>query len=143
MDSNSSFSTVFEASIIKVYSSVLDCQIRAALHFHRPTMARTASNIVKSVDWKTLLSEVKQNDTVCVDTTSVAGIVNVTSSISRINQNLSELGQRWEEILDMRRTFEKWQGVRDENQARIARTISWISDIQVGEDHERVRTKLG
>ena len=143
LDPKSSSNTAFEGSIIKVYSSILRFQVEAALHFHRPTMARTVSNIVQSVDWADLLSKVKQSDAECVALTSMTGMATLGSNLSGIGNSLVEIRQRSEEIQDISKTLAMLQESWDANQKGISQIVSWISDAQVGEDHERVRTKLG
>jgi hypothetical protein len=106
-------------------------------------MARTASNIVKSIDWADLLSKVKQSDAECVALTSVTGMANLGSNINGIGNSHVEIRQRSEEIRDMSKTLATLQEAWDANQKEISQIISWISNAQVGEDHERVKTKLG
>lgn len=133
----------FESSIIKVYSSVLLFQVKAALHFHRQTMARTVSNIVKSVDWVDLLAKVRQNDADCVALTTVTGMTNVASGIGEINNSLVGLDRKWNDMKNIGDVLDKLQKELEKKQKTNQEIISWISDIQVGEDHERVRAKLG
>ncbi|KAE8446360.1 hypothetical protein EG329_012109 [Mollisiaceae sp. DMI_Dod_QoI] len=133
----------FEASILKVYSDVLLFQVHATLHFHRSTMARTLSNIAKSVDWTKLLSNIKKSDVDCVAMTSMVGMANLGSDVSNINHSLLVLRQNYNELQEVNQILhniqEKWEAKQTEN----TRIVSWVSDIQIGEDHERVRTKLG
>lgn len=60
-----------------------------------------------------------------------------------IGIGLVELQKRSEEVHEMAKIFDMLQKDRDEKQKKIAVVIAWISDVQVGEDHERVRAKLG
>ncbi|TVY34358.1 Vegetative incompatibility protein HET-E-1 [Lachnellula subtilissima] len=143
VDPKAESNDAFEASIIKVYSSILRFQVEAALHFHRPTMARTVSNVVQSVDWTELLSKVKESDAECVAFTSMTGMATLGSNLNGIGNSLIELRQRCEEIHDIGKALATLQEVWDANQKGISQIVSWISDAQVGEDHERVRTKLG
>jgi Cdc6-like AAA superfamily ATPase len=142
-DPNSSSSAAFQKAIIKVFSGVLQFQVEAALHCHRSTMARTVSNLAKSVDWVDNLSKIKQSDAACVAMTSVTAMSNMSSSIAEIGSGLAELRKRSEEIHEMSKIFGTLQEDRDEKQKKYAVVIAWISDAQVGEDHERVRAKLG
>ncbi|TVY25039.1 Vegetative incompatibility protein HET-E-1 [Lachnellula hyalina] len=143
VDPKAESNDAFEASIIKVYSSILRFQVEAALHFHRPTMARTVSNIVQSVDWTGLLSKVKESDAECVAFTSMAGLATLGSNLNGIGNSLVELRQRCKEIHDIGKALATLQEAWDSNRKGISQIVSWISDAQVGEDHERVRTKLG
>ncbi|KAH6670609.1 hypothetical protein B0J14DRAFT_99850 [Halenospora varia] len=139
----SDLNTSFETAILKVYSEVLQFQVKAALHFHRPTMARTVSNIVKSNDWVGLLKTIKQYDSDCVAMTSVTGIANIDTGVHDINRKLVGMNQKLDDIHNMSKIFEKLQESWEKKYAENARVISWVSDAQVGEDHARVRAKLG
>ncbi|TVY88295.1 Vegetative incompatibility protein HET-E-1, partial [Lachnellula willkommii] len=143
VDPRAASNDAFEASILKVYSSILRFQVEAALHFHRPTVARTVSNVVQSVDWAELLSKVKESDAECVALTSMIGLASLGSNLSGIGNSLVELRQRSEEIHDIGKALATLQEAWDANQKGISQIVSWISDAQVGEDHKRVRTKLG
>lgn len=142
-NSNPESNASFETSIVKVYTNILLFQVKAALHFHRPTMARTVSNIVKSIDWSDLLSKIRKVDSGCVTMTSMAGTANIVTGISVMNDNLADIQQKWDEIRDISKSLARLQDDWEKKQTENARVIKWISEIQVGEDHERVRNKLG
>jgi hypothetical protein len=133
----------FESCILKVYSSVLIFQVKAALHFHKSTMARTTSNIIKSVDWTELLSTVKKADAECLAMTSMTGISNMSSEISGISESLLDIQEKWKEIQDMSATIKKLEASWEKKAKDIKAMIEWISEVQVGIDHERARTNLG
>jgi hypothetical protein len=133
----------FEKCIINVYSSVLLFQVKAALHFHRPTMARTASNIVKSVNWMELLLKIKKCDAECLAMASLAGTSNMTSGISSINENILDIQRKWKEIEDISAIVKKLEAGWEKKQKDIKAMIEWISDVQVGIEHERARASLG
>jgi len=99
----------FEASIIKVYSSILLFQIQAALYFHRSTVTRVASNIVKLAEWKDLLSNIRKDDYDSVTMASVIGIAHMGSFISGIHGSLLEMKQKCEEIHDISKTLHKFR----------------------------------
>ncbi|KAN0120216.1 hypothetical protein V8E51_002424 [Hyaloscypha variabilis] len=133
----------FEKCITNVYSSVLLFQIKAALHFHKPAMARTVSNIVKSVDWTELLSKIKKCDAECLAMASMAGTSNTTSGISSINENILDIQQKWKEIEDIGAIVKKLEAGWEKKQKDIKAMIEWISEVQVGIEHERARASLG
>ena len=133
----------FELAIIKVYSCVLQYQIQTALHFHRKTMARAAANVIKLVDWDALLARIKSSDEECVRITSMTSMANMTSSITSISNDLAGVINRWDEINRINESLQKMQESWDAKHSDNAKVISWVSDIHVGEDHERIRTKLG
>ena len=134
---------VFQTSILRVYSSVLLYQVKAALHFHRSTMARTVSNLLKSTDWNDLISTVKQTDLDCVALTSMTAAANMSSNIALVNKGIMRIDEKWSEISHIDETLDKLQKSFEDRQKVNADIMSWVSDIQVGDDHERVRTKLG
>ena len=133
----------FEASIIKVYSSILLFQVQAALYFHRSTMTRVVSNIVKLVEWKDLLSNIRKDDHNCVATASMIRIAHMGSFVNGIHGSLLEMKQRCEEIHDISKVLHKFGEDWEKKQTSNAGIVSWVSDIPVGEEHERVRVKLG
>jgi N-terminal domain of NWD NACHT-NTPase len=133
----------FEASIIKVYSSILLFQVQAALYFHRSTMTRVVSNIVKLVEWRNLLSNIRKDDYNCVATASMIGIAHTGSFISDIHGSLLDMKQKCEEIHDISKVLHKFREDWEKKQTSNAGIVSWVSDVPVGEEHERVRAKLG
>ncbi|KFY54785.1 hypothetical protein V497_07443 [Pseudogymnoascus sp. VKM F-4516 (FW-969)] len=133
----------FEKCIINVYSSVLLFQVKAALHFHRRTMARTVSNIVKSVDWTELLSSIRKCDAECLAMASMAGTSNLTSGISSVSENILDIQQKWKDIEDIGAIVKKLEAGWENKQKNIEAMIEWISEVQVGIEHERARTSLG
>ncbi|KAE9375949.1 hypothetical protein N431DRAFT_404041 [Stipitochalara longipes BDJ] len=143
LNPSSESNAAFEKCILNVYSNVLIFQMRAALHFQKSTMARTASNIVKSVDWTELLSTIKKCDAECLAMTSMTATLNMSSTISSINNNLVDIQEKWKEINDMNDTMKKLEASWEKKQKDIRKMIEWISEVQVGIDHERARTNLG
>lgn len=70
-------------------------------------------------------------------------MTNVTSGIGDINNTLIELDRKWGDMKNISNVLEKLQMELDKEQKTNGGIISWISDIQVGEDHVWVRAKLG
>ena len=140
---DSESNVAFEKCITNVYSSVLLFQAEAALHFHRPTMARTVSNVVKSVDWTELLSKIKKCDAECLAMASMAGMSNMTSEIGSINENILDIQQKWKEIEDIGAIVKNLEAGWEKKQKDIKAMIEWISEVQVGIEHERARDRLG
>jgi Cdc6-like AAA superfamily ATPase len=106
-------------------------------------MARTVSNVIKSIDWEDLLTKIRKVDSECVTMASMAGTASVVSGLSIVSASLADIQQKWEEIHNINITLTKLQDDWEKRQSGNAKIIQWISDIQVGEDHERVRNKLG
>ncbi|KAJ5841893.1 hypothetical protein N7534_011723 [Penicillium rubens] len=87
-DDAARFATEFEASMLDLYSGVLEFQARALCHLSRHPIRQRFIETFEVDSWKGKLADIKDSETLCRNFTSVIDSVKLHSGLEKHEQNL-------------------------------------------------------
>ena len=120
-------------SVVKLYKSILQFQMKTASFLSKNTLLRIARNVPKSDDWTAILSTITHLDAECGHYQALHQSTNSTRSLGRVLQVVQDNSKRLEEILVS-------MDHRDQSAYRLAASLS---SVNVGQDHADARNRLG
>jgi hypothetical protein len=115
-----SMPTDLERAMINLYAKILEFQIKAAKYYGMSTLERTARNTVKRDNWDNLHKQIDELDGICKEQMRIAdaeSIHAIYDIVEKVEKQLTDQEKKKEEVL------------------------SWVSNIQVENDHQTVRNK--
>ena len=119
--------------VIKLYRSILDYQIKAALYLNKGTLLRIARNVPKVDDWSSMLATVARFDAECGRYQSIAHSMEFSVGFNLVLQRLR----------DQEKMLEKLIRSQDRMEQEALRFARLLSAVNVWQDHGDVRSRLG
>ncbi|KZN89462.1 Ankyrin repeat domain-containing protein [Penicillium chrysogenum] len=98
-DDAARFATEFEASMLDLYSGVLEFQARALCHLSRHPIRQRFIETFEVDSWKGKLADIKDSETLCRNFTSVIDSVKLHSGLEKHEQNLLKVRENTDDIL--------------------------------------------
>lgn len=126
----------FKEKLENLYFEMLDFLASAACHFDRNTLERMARSIPKIDGWEDRLQRVRELDTGSTGCRKFADAIDSEyqrEGMKTMKELLDEQTKTTNELL------KSFNNQFDEN----SKIISWVSNVDVERDHQRVREKLG
>lgn len=139
----------FEKSILDVYMNILMYQATAACHFSRSTLPRMVANITTTNDWTGMLKKLQSADANCQSFVSIKSTEQLLKQIRLIPEGYDrKLFDDWKENQTksdeiLRQWIDNRLRQSEDQQEENQKTVRWISDTRVGEDHAAARERLG
>jgi ankyrin repeat protein len=140
------FATEFEASMLDLYSGVLEFQARALCHLSRHPIRQRFKETFEISSWKEKIADIRDLETMCRNFTSVIDSAKLHSGLEKQERGLLEVRENTTEILDSLRRYQNPQTahIRDEflktlytsrytdhkdrNQEKVQGTCQWFTN---------------
>ncbi|KAJ5756958.1 uncharacterized protein N7511_007140 [Penicillium nucicola] len=139
------FGIEFEASMLDLYSGVLEFQARTLCHLRRHSIAQTFKETFEVNSWKERLDSIKESETLCRNFTSIIDSAKLHSGMEKQEQHLLEvrrdtsdilrsLGMQGPQAAAARNDFLKalytsrYEDHKDRNQEAAHGTCQWFVD---------------
>ncbi|KAJ5447596.1 hypothetical protein N7445_002417 [Penicillium cf. griseofulvum] len=140
------FATEFEASMLDLYSGVLEFQARTLCHLSRHPVRQRFKETFEISSWTEKLAGIKDSETLCRNFTSVIDSAKLHSGLEKQERGLLEVRENTTEILDSLRRYQNPQTahIRDEflktlytsryadhkdrNQEKVQGTCQWFTN---------------
>ncbi|CAG8253715.1 unnamed protein product [Penicillium nalgiovense] len=145
-DDAARFAAEFEASMLDLYSGVLEFQARALCHLSRHPVRQRFREMFEVDSWKEKLADIKDSETLCRNFTSVIDSVKLHSGLEKHEQSLLKVRENTDDILNSLRKqidpqaasardeFLKvlytscYEDHKDRNQEAIQGTCEWFTN---------------
>ncbi|OQE42284.1 hypothetical protein PENCOP_c004G05716 [Penicillium coprophilum] len=142
----SKFATEFEASMLHLYSGVLEFQARALCHLARHPIRQRFKETFEVSSWKDKVSDIKDTETLCRNFTSIIDSAKLHSGLEKNEQGLLEVQEITNDILNNLRRHQNPQAAfarneflkalytspyedhKDRNQESVRGTCQWFID---------------
>ena len=132
LEKNSTLEKEFENCIVDLYVEILKYQVAAACHCKSSTFQRFLRALPKLDDWKGMIENIKEKDTVCREMTRVFD----SQDQKLVNFKLQSLAERNDEM--MKTFLQTLKGVAEEQIKENTRIPGWICRHVAGRDHQSI-----
>lgn len=122
-----------EASIIKLYSEVLEFEARAACQFNRNTAIQTVRNVVEADGWDSIIVTVKASEKACEKLTSIIDAQNHRQTGRQLKDILAKQDEKIEELLRMSREED------ESNKKLLSKQQNWRQTDEERKCHQLLR----
>lgn len=123
----------FRASLIALYTKVLEFQATAACHFDRNTLVRTIRSTFQLDDWSVLLQDISLKDAACQKMTLIFDSTDLRSGALKTQEILQEHDLNLQVIMNDLELSHEYS----------LKALEWFSKIRYGSDHDHIRHELG
>ncbi|KAJ5502883.1 hypothetical protein N7463_005757 [Penicillium fimorum] len=139
------FAIEFDASMLDLYSGVLEFQARALCHLSRHPISRKFKETFGLSSWREKLAAIKDSETLCRNFTSVIDSAKLHSGLEKHGQGLLEVRENTHDILDTLKRHQtqtvsarneflkalytsRYEDHKDRNQESVEGTCQWFTN---------------